>query len=126
MSSSTSAFAQMTAENASLALAGGSKVRRDMLSANPRTFAKRRSDKEIDSGDKTISGILSLALYIAIAVVPISAVFVGPPLVDCYDRERNFGFFAGDTFNACTARGVAKRYRTLETRLTMLVRGSGR
>jgi hypothetical protein len=69
---------------------------------------------------------LGLMIDLALLSLPVPAVIVLPPLLECRQTEVNVGFFAGDSFEACAQRRIVARWNHLDSQLKMIIRGSGR
>lgn len=106
------------------------------MSLEPRSFASRGKERgrarlwtkpeETEERAFAIGWKMSLVFDILLVVTPILLVMALPPFLACRERERTFGFFVGDTVRTCTSRGIQHRWQTLDSRLKMLVRSSGR
>ncbi|MCJ2047492.1 hypothetical protein MKK58_23550 [Methylobacterium sp. J-078] len=91
-----------------------------------RMFAAARADDGAASGRGISLGWkTSLFVNLVVLVVPSGLVVALPPVLECRARAERFGFFAGETLNACAERGIRVRVKRLDDRLKMLVRGSG-
>ncbi|KQP24184.1 hypothetical protein ASG60_06500 [Methylobacterium sp. Leaf469] len=89
---------------------------------------ERRRLREAHATEPKRGGIgwkFGLAVDLALLSLPIPAVIVVPPLLECRHRSVHVGFFAGDSFEACARRRIAARWNHLDARIKMIVRNSG-
>lgn len=62
-------------------------------------------------------------LLLLLLIVPL--VIAVPVVLDCRQKWDNAGFFAGQTFERCINVGIAGRWNALDSRLKMIMHGSG-
>lgn len=96
----------------------------------PAAFAEERrrlrAAQTTDTKRRRIGWRFGLAVDLVLLSLPIPAVIVIPPLLECRHRANFVGFFAGDSFEACARRRVVARWAHLDARIKMIVRNSGR
>ncbi|MCJ2083251.1 hypothetical protein [Methylobacterium sp. J-090] len=90
--------------------------------------AERRLLRESYAKEPRRGGIgwkIGLVVDVALLCLPIPAVIVIPPLLECRHTAIHVGFFAGDSFEACARRRIVARWNHLDSRMKMIVRNSG-
>lgn len=91
---------------------------------NNRSQAMRPGDAEARSrASKSWHLWVVFDLLLLLLIVPL--VIAVPVVLDCRYKRDQPGFFAGQSFEGCVKVGIGERWNTLDSRLKMIVRGSG-
>ncbi len=91
---------------------------------NNRRQAMRPGDAEAKArASKTWHLWVVFDILLLLLIVPL--VVAVPVVLDCRHKRDHPGFFAGQSFEGCIRDGIAERWSILDSRLKMIVRGSG-